>query len=147
MVANTLAYRAVALDFEIWAHARPEIQVIHFDHFSTLLKTSKYRNYNAKQRLAKLNIIRKLLFVVQMDYYAKDMMERLIATFKVIVQSCFSTNETIKPIVSYLGASLHEGKLFDLACHIFLDVIGKYRQRQSIFATFNNVTYRQIEQT
>ena len=109
-VTNTLAYRSIALDFEIWVGCNPDIQRIHLDHFSTLLRTSRYKHFNAKQRVSKLGVIRKLLFVLQTDWYPHDMVQDIVAAIKVVAQTCFSVDEAIKPIVSYLAANLHEGR-------------------------------------
>jgi hypothetical protein len=109
-ITNALAYRSIALDFEIWVGCNPDIQRIHLDHFTTLLRTSRYKNFNAKQRINKLGIIRKLLFALQTDWYSRDMAPHIVAAIKVVAQMCFSVDETIKPVVSYLAANLHEGK-------------------------------------
>ncbi|KAI5118373.1 hypothetical protein M0805_008701 [Coniferiporia weirii] len=108
VIVNTLAYRTLALDFEIWVSARPEIQQRHLEHFQTLLKTSKYRNFNARQRIAKYGTIRKMLFVLQTDWYPQDMIVQLVSALRCVAQSCFTADDTIKPIVSYLAANLHE---------------------------------------
>lgn len=62
-----------------------------------------------RQRLAKYGVVRKLLFVLQMEWYPEEMIGDLIGALKVVAQTHFSTDETIKPLVSYLAANLHEG--------------------------------------
>lgn len=111
---NSLAYRAIALDFEIWSTARPEIQRLFFEHFTVLLKTSKYRNFNARQRLGKLGVIRKLLFVLQTDWYGQDMVDHMLDALKCVAQAYWSVTDTIKPMVSYLASNLHEGEPIQL---------------------------------
>ncbi|KAF8995525.1 hypothetical protein BDZ89DRAFT_1261670 [Hymenopellis radicata] len=37
-VVNVVLYKAIALDFEFWSHARREIQHVYFEHFITLLE-------------------------------------------------------------------------------------------------------------
>jgi hypothetical protein len=59
-ITNTIAYRAIALDFELWARTRKDIQHVHLEHFTTLLQTSRFRKFNVKQRLAKMGLIRKV---------------------------------------------------------------------------------------
>ena len=109
VIVNTVAYRTVALDFGIWAFTKPDIQRMHLDHFTTLLKTSKYRSFNAKQRIAKFGVVRRMLFVMQTNWYSSDMVPAFVSALKCVSQACFSPNETIKPLVSFLAASLHEG--------------------------------------
>ncbi|RDB25611.1 Beige 1 [Hypsizygus marmoreus] len=67
-VVNTVAYRAIALDFELWSRTRKEIQQVYLEHFITVLQTSRYRKFNSRQRFAKMGLVRKLLFVLQTDW-------------------------------------------------------------------------------
>ena len=61
-IVNVVAYRAIALDFGLWSRTRKEIQCTHFEHFTTLLQTSKYKMFNLKQRISSMGLVRKLLF-------------------------------------------------------------------------------------
>ncbi|TDL19109.1 beach-domain-containing protein [Rickenella mellea] len=107
-IVNTLAYRTLALDLEIWSGTPTEIQRAHLDHFATLLKTSRYKAFNARQRIAKFGVVRKLLFVLQTAWYAQDVVRDVVAALKTVALACFSADETIKPMVSYLAANLHD---------------------------------------
>ena len=108
---NSLAYRAIALDFEIWTASPKEIQRVHLQHFNTVLEISKYKRFNARQRLAKYGTVRKILFVLQTDWYSEDMLPELIKALAVVCQACLTQDEAIKPVVSYLAANLHESVL------------------------------------
>lgn len=110
-IINTTAYRAIALDLQLWARTKPEIQNAYFQHFTTLLQKSKYKRFNSTQRLAKMNVVRKLLFAIQTDYYHLDAMPGLVETLRVIAESDLSLNRVFKPLVQYLAASLHNGKI------------------------------------
>ncbi|EPQ51421.1 beach-domain-containing protein [Gloeophyllum trabeum ATCC 11539] len=107
-IVNTLAYRAIALDFELWSRTKPEIQRSYMEHFVTLLSTSKHKRFNAKQRFAKLNVVRKLLFVLQTNWYRDDMTPSIIGALKVAAEANFTLDDAIKPIISFLAANLHE---------------------------------------
>ncbi|CCM01781.1 uncharacterized protein FIBRA_03848 [Fibroporia radiculosa] len=107
-IVNTIAYRAIALDFQLWASTREEIQRVHLEHFATLLSASKFKRFNMKQRIIKLGVIRKLLFVLQTSLYSMDMLSSLIGAIKVVAQAQFTLDDAIKPIVSYLASNLHE---------------------------------------
>ncbi|KAH9919489.1 beach-domain-containing protein [Epithele typhae] len=107
-VTNTVAYRAIALDFQLWAHTREEIQLMHFEHFATLLDTSRHKRFNIKQRLSKMGIVKRLLFVLQTNLYPADMMPFLLETIRVVAEAHFSIDDAIRPIVSYLAANLHD---------------------------------------
>lgn len=113
-IVNTVAYRAIALDFQLWASTRTEIQRLHLEHFSTLLHTSKYKRFNVKNRFAKMGVVRKLLFVMQTSLYSYDMFSQLLDALKIVAQVHFTADDAIKPVVSYLAANLHEGKSLSL---------------------------------
>ncbi|KAL5513687.1 BPH1 [Sanghuangporus vaninii] len=108
VIVNAVAYRAIALDFSLWASAKDEIQRMHLDHFSTLLNISKFRSFNAKQRIGKFGVVRKMLFALQTNWYTTDMAMNLVSALKFVAQACFSADGAIKPVVSFLAANLHE---------------------------------------
>ncbi|KAI0826715.1 beach-domain-containing protein [Trametes gibbosa] len=107
-IVNTTAYRAIALDFQLWSRTRHEIQLVHLEHFVTLLDTSRHKRFNSKQRIAKMGVVRKLLFVLQTDWYDQDMLPFLLDTLRVVAEANFSIDAAIRPIVSYLAANLHD---------------------------------------
>ncbi|KAI0049337.1 beach-domain-containing protein [Auriscalpium vulgare] len=108
-ITNIVAYRAVALDFELWSRTREEIQRVHLEHFVTLAQSSKYQRFNLKQRLSHVGLTRRFLFVWQTPWYSANSSGYLLAALGVIVEATFTIDETIKPIVAYLAANLHEG--------------------------------------
>ena len=110
-IVNVVAYRAIALDFGLWSRTRKEIQCTHFEHFTTLLQTSKYKMFNLKQRISSMGLVRKLLFALQADWYSQDVLVPLLEALKVAARACFDKDDTIKPLVSYLAANLPESKL------------------------------------
>jgi hypothetical protein len=111
-VVNSVAYRAIALDFELWARTRKEVQRVHLEHFTTLLQTSRFKKFNTKQRFAKLGLVRKLLFVLQTEWYSHDTIPLVVDALRVVAQANFYADDAIKPMISYLAANLHEGKFF-----------------------------------
>ncbi|KAF7293071.1 hypothetical protein MIND_01206500 [Mycena indigotica] len=106
-VVNAVAYRAIALDFELWSKTRAEVQRVHLEHFTTLLITSRYKRFNIKQRFAKIGLVRRLLFALQTSWYSPEVVVHVVQALKSAAQSSFSKEEAIKPIVSYLAANLH----------------------------------------
>ncbi|RXW16665.1 hypothetical protein EST38_g9189, partial [Candolleomyces aberdarensis] len=110
-VVNVVGYRVIALDFDLWSRAKKEIQQVYLDHFVTLLRTSRYKTFNAKQRLSKMSVVRKLLFALQADWYHGELVNNLMEVLNVTVEMMFSKEDTIKPLVSYLAANLHEGPI------------------------------------
>ena len=106
---NTIAYRAIALDFLLWSRTGPEIQRAHLEHFTILVQTSRYKRFNIKQRYHKMGIVRKFLFVLQTDIYQPDFLPPLTDALRSIVEAHFSPDETIKPILSMIAANVHAG--------------------------------------
>ncbi|KAK7442741.1 Beige protein-like 1 [Stygiomarasmius scandens] len=107
-VTNVVAYKCLALDFELWSHTRSEIQRVYFDHFITLLEVSRYKKLNIKQRFTKMGLVRRLLFVIQTDWYHTESLVWLMDALKATMQALWTKDETIKPIVSYLAANLQD---------------------------------------
>lgn len=110
-IVNVVAYRAIALDFNLWSRARKEIQRTHLEHFTTLLQTSRYKTFNMKQGLSSMGLVRKLLFALQTDWYSQDILVYLLEALSVAAKASFDKDNTIKPIVSYLAANLSESRL------------------------------------
>ncbi|VDB88447.1 unnamed protein product [Peniophora sp. CBMAI 1063] len=108
IVQNTVAYRAIALDFELWASTREEIQRQHLEHFSILLLHSRYKRFNVRQRLGKVPLTRQLLFIWQTKWYPDDALPYVQHALKAVIEAMFTADETIKPLVSYLAANLHD---------------------------------------
>ena len=93
----------------IWSKTRKEVQTAHLNHFGVLLRDSDFARFNARQRLAKFSLVRKLLYVLQTDWYATDVVPHLVDALRVVAEQNFSTDGAIKPIVSYLAANLPAG--------------------------------------
>ena len=63
-----------------------------------------------KQRLSGIGLTRRFLFVWQTSWYAAENLPFFLKSFKVVMESTFLAEETIKPVLSYLAAHLHDGK-------------------------------------
>jgi hypothetical protein len=107
-ITNLVGYRAIALDFELWARTRPEIQVAFLDHFSTLLLASKFRRFNAAQRLAKLHVVRKLLFVLHTRWFAPGRVPDVLKALGATLTALPDAAEGVKPLIAFLAAGLHD---------------------------------------
>lgn len=104
--------RALALDFELWSKTRKDIQQVYLEHFGVLVTTSRYKKFNIRQRLAKTGLVRKFLFTLQTEWFQADMVPAVVDALKNVAHANFSKDDTVKPIVSYLAANLHQGKHF-----------------------------------
>lgn len=108
-ISNIVAYRFIALDFELWSHTREEIQRVHLEHFSTLMRSSRYKNFNCRQRLSKVGLVRRLLFVWQTHWYNDGIGPFILDAMRAVAETAFSIDDVVKPVVSYLAANLHKG--------------------------------------
>lgn len=106
ILVNPVAYRIIALDFSLWSLLPPPIQRLHLGHFETILQTSRFRNFNAKFRFVKFGAVKKILYVLQTQMYREEMIPEVVAALSCIARQNFSTDPTIKPVVSYLAANL-----------------------------------------
>ena len=115
-ITNTIAYVAIALDFELWSTTTPDIQRAHLEHFAFLLRASRYRKFNAKVRLSKFNLVRRLLFAMQSSWYAPETVSHIVNALGVVMQAHFSTNDAIKPVASYIAANVTSGMSDGFVC-------------------------------
>ena len=76
--------------------------------------------FNLKQRVSSMDLVRKLLFALQADWYSQDVSVHLLEALKVAAKASFDKDDTIKPIVSYLAANLPESKLILFFILLFL---------------------------
>ncbi|KAJ1299892.1 hypothetical protein OPQ81_005012 [Rhizoctonia solani] len=106
VVTNPQSYRAFALDIDLWARTNPAVQSAYFDHFSTLLSTSKLARFSIKSKLAKVPVVKKLLLAVQLGIFRDEMEPRLVRALRVVAHAMW-TPDAIKAIVAYLAANLH----------------------------------------
>jgi hypothetical protein len=109
-ITNPIAYRFIALDFELWSRTRDEIQRVHLEHFIDLVVTSRYKHFNVKQRLSGISLTRRFLFVWQTSCYTGANVPYFLKSFKAVMVASFNPEDTIKPVLSYIGAHLHDGK-------------------------------------
>jgi hypothetical protein len=109
-ITNPVAYRFIALDFELWSRTRNAIQRVHLEHFFDLVVTSRYKRFNVKQQLAGVDLTRRFLFAWQTSWYSAEILPSFLKSFRAVMESTFVADDTIKPILSYLAAHLHEGE-------------------------------------
>ena len=111
-VTNMVAYTAIALDFELWSATATDIQRAHLEHFAFLLRSSRYRKFNAKVRLSKLNLVRRLLFAMHTSWYPMETIPHIGSALGVVMQAHFSATDAIKPVASYIAANVSSGVSF-----------------------------------
>jgi hypothetical protein len=111
-IVNTGAYRSIGLDFHLWSMMPRDLQKAYWEHFSVLLETSKFCRFNSKHRFGKklhsTGVLRQALFIFQTDLYLNEMVPVMVDAIAVLARSNWSTESSIKPMVSYLAAKLHQ---------------------------------------
>ncbi|KZT56178.1 beach-domain-containing protein [Calocera cornea HHB12733] len=107
IIVNTVAYRALLLDFDLWARTAPPVQRLYLSHFGLFLSSSTHRRFNIKHRFAKFGIIRLFLHSLRFTAYPDDIIPNVIDAIRSIILYHFSAEHTIKPLVSYLATNLH----------------------------------------
>jgi len=153
-IINPPAYRALALDFSLWSHTRIEIQRAHLEHFGTLLRISRYKSFNWGQRMKKMGIIRRLLFVLLGDgYKGRDTSvdNRNAGTGPLMVSYVVEAlgaalmapgafgKDDVKAVVAYLAANLHECESPPIDFSIFLIYFPTHSPKHGrYFASFNS---------
>ncbi|WOO83333.1 Beige 1 [Vanrija pseudolonga] len=106
VVHNSAAYRAIGLDFELWATAKDDVVSLYFENFSALLSVSKYKRYNLLRTFQKSNMVRKLLYAIRLGLYNTTTLPLAVDTLKLALTSRWSAEEGIKPVFSYLVSAL-----------------------------------------
>ncbi|KAH9042628.1 beach-domain-containing protein [Lactarius pseudohatsudake] len=106
-ITNPVAYRFIALDFELWSRTRGAIQRVHLEHFFDLVVTSRHKRFNVKQQLAGVGLTRRFLFAWQTSWYSAETLPSFLKSFRAVMESTFVADDTIKPVLSYLAAHLH----------------------------------------
>lgn len=116
-IVNTVAYQSIALDFRLWSSTSKDIQTAYLEHFPMLLHANKYKHFNIKQRIAKLAIVRKLLFALQSDWFHVEVYPSLVEAILVTAQVHFTPEDAIKPMVSFIVANMHASRsiCFDIS--------------------------------
>jgi hypothetical protein len=119
VIVNATAYRHIALDMPLFSLFSADIQLAYFEHFSVLLRTSRFRRFNSKSRFSKFGAVRKFIFALQLDAFKDGVVTALVDALHVTAEMNWSTDAAIKPLVSYLAAALHEGISFEITVHCF----------------------------
>lgn len=64
-MVNSVAYRSLGLEFELWSHASLGVTSLYLQHFEYLLSTSKHARFNLLRTFQKSAMVRKLLFTLR----------------------------------------------------------------------------------
>lgn len=107
-IVNLVAYRTIALDFSFWSLLPASLSRLHLAHFQTVLEFSRFKSFNGKSRLDKLGVVKRMLFVLQTPMYKEELVEEYVNVLLCVLKHNFSPDAAIKPLISYLAASLEQ---------------------------------------
>lgn len=103
---NSVAYRALGLDLELWSSAPLDVISLYLNHFDALLGISKHARYNILRTFQKSAIIKKILFALRSGFYDTAALPLVIGALKQALIARWSAEEAIKPTFSFLITAL-----------------------------------------
>lgn len=77
---NSVAYRAIGLDFELWSLARRPVTEMYLQHFEYLITTSKHARFNALRTFQKAGAVKKLIFALRSGFFDQKLLPDVIGT-------------------------------------------------------------------
>ncbi|BGP38319.1 Beige protein-like 1 [Rhodotorula kratochvilovae] len=104
VVANTLAFQHLILDFALWKEMDSSIQWAHFDRLRELITTSDAAEYNLK-KLNKLHVVRKVVTAIRSRLFDVALIDEVVDFLMLAVRAAFTT-DTIRYLATYLAAAL-----------------------------------------
>ncbi|KAK9450527.1 uncharacterized protein V1518DRAFT_414086 [Limtongia smithiae] len=84
LLINTVAYRNLLIEYDIWRGADGDTLKIYFDQYAVFGLQSKYHIYNAK-RIGRMRIVKKFLQALKTGSFSREAMEYFIPAFKHII--------------------------------------------------------------
>ncbi|KAI5791858.1 hypothetical protein EDC01DRAFT_616117 [Geopyxis carbonaria] len=106
LIINPLAYRILLVDFDVWRKADMETQKEYFAQFIIFTSGSKYHHFNSK-RLIRMRIVKKLLFALKGEMFAREILPDFLAAFKALVRSNMSA-DVLRSLSLFITYSLHK---------------------------------------
>nr|ODN91829.1 hypothetical protein L203_01081 [Cryptococcus depauperatus CBS 7841] len=105
-VHNSVAYRSIGLEFELWSYASDKVIRYYLQHFEYLLSISKHKRFNNLRTFQKLATVRKMLYALRSGLFNSDVMPDVVDTLGKVLEVRWSSQDGIKPIFSYLVSAL-----------------------------------------
>lgn len=105
-VHNSVAYRALGLDFELWSGAPIGVISVYLQHFASLLTTSKHARYNVLRTFQKSAMVKRLLYAMRSGSFDPAATQMLVDTLSIALTARWSGEDAIKPTFSYLVSAL-----------------------------------------
>ena len=89
-VHNSVAYRALGLEFELWSHASLGIISLYLQHFEYLLVTSKNARFNLLRTFQKSAMVKKLLYTLRSGFFDPTVVPAVVDTLRLALVARWS---------------------------------------------------------
>lgn len=77
-VHNSVAYRALGLEFELWSYASDDVIRYYLQHFKHLLVTSKHKRFNILRTFQKSAMVKKMLYTLRSGLFAIEVVPDVV---------------------------------------------------------------------
>ncbi|WWC88365.1 uncharacterized protein L201_003276 [Kwoniella dendrophila CBS 6074] len=110
-VHNSVAYRSLGLEFELWSYAPDDIVRFYLKHFEYLLSTSKHKRFNVLRTFQKSAMVKKMLYALRSGLFDLEVVSDVVDVLKLALEARWSGEDAIKPVFSYLISSLCQNNM------------------------------------
>ncbi|WVQ84943.1 hypothetical protein IAT38_007106 [Cryptococcus sp. DSM 104549] len=110
-VHNSVAYRSLGLEFELWSYASDEVILYYLRHFEYLLSTSKHKRFNVLRTFQKSAMVKKMLYALRSGLFSLEVVPNVVDVLKLALEARWSGEDAIKPMFSYLVSALCQSNM------------------------------------
>ncbi|KAI9028612.1 hypothetical protein DFJ74DRAFT_495541 [Hyaloraphidium curvatum] len=129
VLANTMAYRFLFLDFELWRKASRDIQKLILNQFQDFTVGSRKRVFNAR-RLGKLFLTKRLLMALRTEVFTQSLLRDVVHVIKSSLIASFNV-DSVRAIATFIMSTLPQNSASDAAAAPPPDEWGGQRQRNA----------------
>nr|XP_019013052.1 uncharacterized protein I206_02549 [Kwoniella pini CBS 10737]OCF51833.1 hypothetical protein I206_02549 [Kwoniella pini CBS 10737] len=110
-VHNSVAYRALGLEFDLWSYASDDVVRFYLKHFEYLLSTSKHKRFNVLRTFQKSAMVKKMLYALRSGLFDLEVVPNVIDALRLALEARWSGEDSIKPVFSYLVSALCQNNM------------------------------------
>lgn len=104
VLSNTMAYRFLFLDFELWRKASRDIQKLVLSQFQDFTVRSRKRVFNAK-RLGKLFLTKRLLMALRTEVFGPTLLPDVVKVIRSTLIASFNV-DSVRAIATFIMSTL-----------------------------------------
>ncbi|WVR06613.1 hypothetical protein IAU60_003645 [Kwoniella sp. DSM 27419] len=110
-VHNSVAYRALGMEFELWSYAPDDVVIYYLRHFEYLLSTSKHKRFNILRTFQKSAVVKKMLYALRSGLFDLEVVPTVVEALGFALDARWSGEDAIKPVFSYLVSALCQNNM------------------------------------